>query len=64
VSFNKYKKTEITPPAVLLQWNKTRTQQQKKQQKTLIPLETRRHVAPCSVGHGRNKGVNQKVPGI
>jgi hypothetical protein len=44
------------------QWDKTRTQQQKKQEKILKNLVSKQHVAPWS--HQRNKGGNQKVPGI
>jgi hypothetical protein len=46
------------------QCNKTRTQQQKQQQKILEKLEAEQHISQWSVGHRRNKGGNQKVPGI
>jgi hypothetical protein len=39
--------------------NKTRTQQQNKQQKILKQLEVEQHIA-----HRSNKGGNKNVPGI
>jgi hypothetical protein len=61
-SLNQYKKIEILP--CILSDNKTRTQQQKKQQKINKQLEAEKHVAQCSVGHRRNKGGNKKYSRI
>jgi hypothetical protein len=47
----------------MTQCSKTRTQQQKKQQKICKLLEAEQHIAQQSVGHRRNKRGNQKLPG-
>jgi hypothetical protein len=63
-SLNKYKKIEITP-CILSGHNAIKgTQQQKKQQKIHKQLEAEQYIDQQTVGHRRNKGRNQKVPGI
>jgi hypothetical protein len=64
-SFNKYKKIEITP-CMLSDYNamKLELNTKKQQQKICKQLEVEQHIAQWSVGHRRNKGGNQKVPGV
>jgi hypothetical protein len=46
------------------QSNKTRTEQQKIQQKIHKQLEVEQYIAQILVGHRQNKGGNKKVPEI
>jgi hypothetical protein len=59
-SLNKYNPLHT----IWSQYNKTRTQQQKQQQKIHKQLKAEQHIAQRTVDYRRNKGGNLKVPEI